>query len=261
MQLDKLKINLDELLKPSLAYDWDNVGLNIGDKTAYVNKVLITLEINEAVVDEAISKDVQLIISHHPLIFRPIKSITNFDDKGNILLKLIKNSIGVYVAHTNFDIIEGGLNDYISNLLSLNNINKLAYENSDIDAIGRYGELKEEMSVEEFIMFVKTKLNLSDLRIVDGGNSKIRKVGIVTGSGIEYASNAFEAGCDAYLTGDIKYHDAQDWLGRGMNIFDVGHYGSEIHFKENMLRILRDKLGEEVDFVVSDALKDPFRAV
>ena len=117
------------------------------------------------------------------------------------------------------------------------------------------------MSIEEFIMFVKTKLNLSDLRIVDGGNTKIRKVGIVTGSGIEYASNAFEAGCDAYLTGDIKYHDAQDWLGRGMNIFDVGHYGSEIHFKENMLRILRNKLGEEVDFVVSDALKDPFRAV
>ena len=106
MQLEQLKVNLDELLKPNLAYDWDNVGLSIGDKTAYVNKVLITLEINEAVVDEAISKDVQLIISHHPLIFRPIKSITNFDDKGNILLKLIKNSIGVYVAHTNFDIID-----------------------------------------------------------------------------------------------------------------------------------------------------------
>ena len=172
-----------------------------------------------------------------------------------------QHTAGIYSGRTNFDIIEGGLNDYISNLLSLNNIKKLAYENSDIDAIGRYGELKEEMSVEEFIMFVKTKLNLSDLRIVDGGNTKIRKVGIVTGSGIEYASNAFEAGCDAYLTGDIKYHDAQDWLGRGMNIFDVGHYGSEIHFKENMLRILRDKLGEEVDFVVSDALKDPFRAV
>ena len=242
MQLEQLKVNLDELLKPGLAYDWDNVGLSIGDKSAYVNKVLITLEINEAVVDEAISKDVQLIISHHPLIFRPIKSITNFDDKGNTLLKLIKNSIGVYVAHTNFDIIEGGLNDYISNLLSLNNINKLAYENSDIDAIGRYGELKEEMSIEEFIMFVKTKLNLSDLRIVDGGNSKIRKVGIVTGSGIEYASNAFEAGCDAYLTGDIKYHQAQEAIDLGLVLIDAGHFHTEKIILPKLKKILLEKI-------------------
>ncbi len=261
MLMEELTVKLNEILKPNLAYDWDNVGFSLGDKKTDINKVLITLEIDDGVVNEAIENQVQLIISHHPLIFRPIKTITNMDDKGNIMLKLIQNSINVYIAHTNFDILDGGLNDYISNLLSLENIGKLVYTNSESDAIGRYGDLKKDMSIDMFASFVKDRLNLSGIRVVDGGNGKIRKVGVVTGSGIEYAKNAFDVGCDAYLTGDVKYHDAQDLLGRGMNVFDIGHYGSEIHFKENMLEILKNGLGKEMEFIVSVALRDPFRSV
>ncbi len=261
MQLEEVKIKLDELLKPNLAYDWDNVGLTVGEKSQQIQKVLLTLEINDSVINEAIENKVDLIISHHPLIFKPIKSITNMDKKGSMLFKLIKNSISVYIAHTNFDILNGGLNDYISNLLLLKNIEKLAFENSDLEAMGRYGELETAMDIEDFISYVKIKLGLKHIRLVDGVKSQIKKIGIVAGSGMEYVNYAYELACDAYLTGDVKYHDAQDWLNKKMHILDIGHYGSEIHFKSNMLEILNKELSGKIDFIISDALKDPFRTV
>ncbi len=259
MLLKDITAKLDITLKPNLAYEWDNVGLCIGELSSEVKTALVTLEINEFVIQEAIEKKADLIISHHPLIFKPIKTVIDSELKGSMILKLIKNSINVYVAHTNFDILEGGLNDYVASLIGLKNVDKLAFDNEE--GIGRYGILSNPMSLDEFADYIKTKLEIDNLRLIDGGNKIISKVGLVTGSGIEYATDAFRLDCDVYLTGDIKYHDAQDWLLKGMNIIDIGHYGSEIHFRENMINLLEKEIDSELVYLISDALKDPFRAV
>lgn len=259
MLLKELMTKLDSVLKPKLAYEWDNVGLGIGELSSEVKRILVTLEITESVIDEAITKKADMIISHHPLIFKPLKTIKDSDAKGSMILKLIKNSIAVYVAHTNFDILDGGLNDYVADLIELQRVGKLAYENEE--GIGRYGFLLKPMNLNEFINYLKDKLKIDELRLIEGGKHTINKVGLVTGSGIEYADDAFSMNCDVYLTGDVKYHDAQDWLLKGMNIIDFGHYGSEIHFRESMINFLKKEIDGGVVYLISDALKDPFRAV
>ena len=259
MLLKEIKTKLDSILKPNLAYEWDNVGLGIGELNSEVNRILVTLEITQSVIEEAIIKKADLIITHHPLIFKPVKSIIDSDIQGNMILKLIKNSIGVYVAHTNFDILDGGLNDYVANLIELQEVDKLAYDTED--GIGRCGFLPNPMNLIEFVNHIKTKLNIDEIRLIDGEKEIINKVGLVTGSGIEYALDAFRLNCDVYLTGDVKYHDAQDWLSKGMNIIDFGHYGSEIHFRENMIDLLKKEIDNRLVYLISDALKDPFRTV
>ena len=261
MLLSEIVKILDEALKIEIAYEWDNVGLLVGDKEKNINKIMLALEITKETIDEAKKNSIDLIISHHPLIFKALKTITTDHEKSKYIIDAIKNDIAIYSSHTNFDMISDGLNDYVANLLELEDVKSLVYETSQEFGIGRIGKLRSEMNINEFSSYVIKKLNLSDIKVVRGSDESIKKVAVVNGSGIEYWKEAKALGCDIYVTGDVKYHEAQDIKETGMSIIDAGHYGTEKHFNVAMKNFLKDILSEDIEIYTSTSMEDPFLAI
>ena len=258
MKLCDLKAKLDNLLKVHLAYDWDNVGLCIGSLDEDISSITLSLELCDEVIDDAIKNKSNMIILHHPLIFSGIKNIVDSDHKQKMLIKLIKNNIALYVAHTNFDIIEGGLNDYIINLFSVEKVQPLT-DDYDINTLGRVAVLKEPISLKKLVYHIQEKLNAKNIRIISKENKIIRKIALVTGAGDEFADIALQR-ADVFITGDTKYHFAQDSYQKGDCIIDASHYDTEKFFPDAMKKFLEDKL-DNIDFYISNKLKAPFNYV
>lgn len=261
MILSEVIKELDRCLIPSLAYEWDNVGWTIGREDKEIRNILLTLEINQAVIQEAKAQGVDLIISHHPLIFKGLKNITTANEKGKQVYELIKSDIAVYSCHTNYDIIKEGLNDYVAGLLGLSRITSLTEEESSDKGIGRCGELQNAMSMEDFCRYLQERLGVKDLRVIHGNDRMIRRVGIVTGSGSEFLPLAMKKGCDVFVTGDMKYHDAQDALSAGWNVIDAGHYSTEIVFNQSIQEFLEKHLQGEFNYIQSKELGNPFQVI
>lgn len=205
----------------NLAYEWDNVGMQIGTLNKEVKTILLSLDLTEEVVNEAIKAKVQLIIVHHPLIFSPIKSIDTDTYKGMLIEKLIKNEITLYVAHTNFDISNQGMNLILADMLNLKNQKILDYT-TESEGLGRIGEV-EEMSMEKAVKFVKETFKVDDARFIGNMSSKVKKIAISGGSGSSNIYNAKKLGADLYVTGDLSYHYAHDVLAIKLNALDIGH--------------------------------------
>ena len=247
--------HLNKLADIKLAEKWDNVGLMLGNFNNEVKKVLICLDVTTKVVNEAILNNVDLIVSHHPLIFKPLKSL-NFtvDFKSNIIKNLIKNDISVISFHTNLDSATYGLNDFLAKKLELKNISILFEHEIYKDAgLGRIGELSEEFTQEKFIAYIKEKFNLKTVSAVLGNNNKIKTVGLLGGSGADFIYTLPEV--DAYLTGDIGYHAALDAMEMQKNIIDVGH------FTEHLVKdLLLEYVGQlPIDVEKSKVEESPFK--
>lgn len=224
-------INYMEKYAPSsFAEDWDNVGLMVGNPENSVQNVIAALDVSDAVIDEAINKNASLIITHHPLIFKSLKNITSSTSLGARIMKLIKNDIAVFSAHTNLDIARGGTNDTFAKLLNLSNIENLCEPVLDNEGLGKIGCLNEPVKFIDLIDLVKKILGITHLVVSGDKNKVIKKVGIGTGkcSGFDYMMLAKEKGCDAYITGDIGYHDAQVANDLNLCIIDATHYASEV---------------------------------
>lgn len=257
MKLFDLKKQLDKILNIDLAYTWDNVGLLIGELESEITSITTALELCNEVIDDAITKNSNMIIVHHPLIFSPIKKITDSDDKQKMIIKLIKNNIALYVAHTNFDIIDGGLNDYILNLLEIENISPLT-DDEDINTIGRVAKLCTPIPLNDFALYIQEVLDTKNTRIVSKQNKLIQDVAIVTGAGFEYIQYAMKK-ADVFITGDMKYHEAQDAFQRGDCIIDAGHFDTEKFFTYAMKNFLVERLN--IDVYTSSSLQNPFKFV
>jgi len=247
--MEKLKDVISKLESEypiTLKESWDNCGLMVGNLDSIVSKVLITLDVTDSVIDEAIKKETELIISHHPLIFKPLKNITTDTKLGEKIHKLIHNNISVYSMHTNLDIAEGGLNDYIFKLLNVKDIKKISDEEYGNEFV-RYGKLDDEYSLDEFVCLVKKKLKLKNLSVISNKMSKkIKKVAVCTGSGGSFISVAQKLGVDCYITGDIKYHEALSCIEDNFTVIDAGHFGTEIIVMDLLQDFLKDKLRVEV---------------
>ena len=161
-----------------LAYEWDNVGLQVGTLNAKVEKVLITLDITKDVVKEAIKNKVNLIISHHPLMFKPMKNVVFDSPRGWIIKNLIQHNIAVYSAHTNFDVADGGMNDVLANVLGIEDPKLM----DEVDNIGKFGKIKR-IQLESFVSFVKKTFNLETVKVIGKTDKFIETVGISGGSG------------------------------------------------------------------------------
>jgi len=218
---------LEEIAPPVLAEDWDNVGLMIGSRKQKVSKIMCALDINEEVASEAVQNNVQCIVTHHPLLFKPLHKIDFDSSKGSIIKKLICQDISVYAMHTNYDIVRGGINDILCQKLSINNTEVLHISNlSRGSGIGRYGELSQATTLEDFIEKIKQVFKLSYVRVTDTTNRPVKRIAICSGSGGDYISRAAEV-ADVYITGDIKFHEAQEAKALGLSVIDIGHYASE----------------------------------
>lgn len=221
---------MEEYAPSSLSESWDNVGLMLGDENSEVKKILTALDVNDDVIDEAVENNIDLIITHHPFIFKPIKNITCSTPLGKRIFKLIKNNISVFSAHTNLDIAKFGTNDTFAYLLNLKNVDNLCNPVNETEGLGKVGELESEMKFREFINIVKKVLNIDKIVISGNLDKTIKKAGIGTGkcSGFEYMKLAKEKGCDVYITGDVGYHDAQNAVDLELCLIDATHYLSEV---------------------------------
>ena len=361
---------IENLAPLNYAYKWDNVGLQLGYRGDVINKVLTTLEITDAVLDEAIEKKADMIVTHHPMIFSPLKSITKDDIKGKIIYRAIQNNIAVYAAHTNMDVAPGGLNDYIANRLNIQDVEVLditerdlyykfvvfipsGYEEKVAEAIntagaghignyshctfrvegtgtfkpledtkpfigkqgeleeveefrletiipkerlkeairalieshpyeevaydiyplanegpaigiGRFGKLHKPKILEELAIEIKKQMGAGYVRVAGNPREIIEKIAVINGSGAGLIQTALNKGCQCVITGDVKYHDAQDAISQAISVIDIGHYDSEkffAHFIAQYLREETEKKGLNIDIIESSIDINPFQII
>ncbi len=367
IQVKEIVAAMEEWAPKRLAESWDNVGLLVGNPNSEISAVLTALDVTKENVAYAIQNGIGMIVAHHPLIFKPLKSLATGTLQTDLLAELQKNEIAVYAAHTNLDIAVGGVNDNLAKMLGLGNIRGLvrtgeekAYKltvyvpsthaNEVRDAIGgagagyigkyshcsftaegrgrflpeegtnpyigtkgrmevvreerietvvrendlskvlatmlavhpyeevaydiyplvnggkvhwlgRVGEWEREVSVEKAFERIRKALGIPVLRYAGATNGRIQRIALCSGSGMDFYRDAKEAAADLYLTGDIRYHDAQDAVGQGLLIVDGHHFYTEQHVA-NILATYLKKYAEEAkkDFTVveDESRKDIF---
>ena len=224
-------LNFVENLAPRyMKCDWDNVGLLCGRKDKEVRKILVALDPFRNVIEEAIAISADCIVTHHPLIFRnPLMAVNEDSEAGHCVLTLIEHGIAAINAHTNYDLAPGGVNDVLARTLGLDNIEVINPEGED--AQGRpYGLLRrgtvEEQSLADFIAVVRNHLHCDGLRYVDGGKT-VRVVAVGGGSCADEMQEALAAGCDTFVTADVKYNQFRTAYELGLNLIDAGHFHTE----------------------------------
>lgn len=257
---------LNKNFPEKLQYSWDNSGLNIGDESKEVEKILLSLEVTEEVIEEAIEKGANMIISHHPFLFSKMNKIKKSDIKGKLVYRLIQNDISVYCMHTNYDIAFDGLNDYFMEICGIETTGILEaigndenYRDNKTYGLGRIGKI-ESMPAVDFLKKVKKSLGIDTIRYVGDLEKMVENIAVVTGSGAEFFEMAKDMNLDLLLTGDMKYHQAMDSLALGMGVADCGHYGSERIFSEAMYRFLTSEI-EGIEVLKTETLFDPFKEI
>lgn len=358
---------IENIAPVHLAEEWDNSGWQVGDPRAEVSKVLLALDVDAVVVQEAVEKEVDLIISHHPLLMKGIKNIRLDQPSGAMIAQLITNNIGVYAAHTNLDSAAGGVNQQLAQRLGLQNIEilhpakgekyfklvvfvpiqeietvrqaisqagagwignysdctfgvrgtgtfrplagtnpyigqqgqlaqveeirletivsnrkvkkvvssmlqahpyeEVAYDLYPLEnqpatvGLGRIGQLKEAKSFADYIITVKEALGLAAVKVGGSMWKDVSKVAVCGGSGAELWPLAAAKGAEVYITGDIKYHTAQDMLAAGLNFIDAGHFATEHIILPELQKKLVQVTGEKsiaVEVMLTKRQSDPF---
>ena len=240
---------IETLAPRELKMDWDNVGLNCGSRNAPVTKILVALDPFEHVCQEAVDIGVDLVVTHHPLIFRAIPMVTDDAAITRGIMNLCRHGISHICAHTNLDCADGGVNDVLAQTLGLQNVEKLgAY-----GGMMRCGEV-ETQSVDAFLAHVKEKLNCPGLRYCNGGKP-VRKVAVGGGSCSDGLMDVIYAGCDTFVTADVKYNCFWDAHEQGVTLIDAGHFYTE----NPVCSVLADKIAAafpEVTVVLSQKHAD-----
>ena len=231
---------LEEQSPVSYALEWDNVGLLAGDSEKEINRIYIALDATDEAVDAAIAAQADLLLTHHPLIFKGMKKIVSDHFIGRRLMKLIANDVAYYAMHTNFDV--KGMADLSSAMLGLEDAEVLdvtAMEDGKKEGIGRVGMLMKPMSLEYCAEFVKAAFSLNDVKVFGNRKQLLRKAAVSPGSGKSEIENAISHKADVLITGDIDHHDGIDAVAKGLCIIDAGHYGLEHIFVRYMEEYLR----------------------
>lgn len=235
--------DLEIFYPKKLAEEWDNVGLLLGDSQKDIKKIQLSIDATEKSIDNAIENSVDMIITHHPFIFKGIKSIDYSTVMGRKIQKAIKNDINIISLHTNLDSAVDGLNEYILSVLGIETSKILDKNPLNTDCgIGRIYKLKTEESLEDYIKFIKEKLGIENIRVVTNDiQKKIKKIALVNGSGMSYWRKAKKLGVDLFITGDVGYHEALEALENDFSIVDIGHFEAEKHFSTLLKRYFEKK--------------------
>lgn len=242
------------------ALDFDNVGLLAGRAEKEVKRVYIALDATDAVIDRAAEAGADMLITHHPLIFSPLKKVTDEDFISRRVVKLIQNDISYYAMHTNYDVL--GMAELSEKILGIRNTDVLDItmeKDGKPEGIGRIGELEKPMTLEECCVYVKHKLDLGSLKVFGDMQAEVSRLAISPGSGKTAIAAAIAKGADVLVTGDIGHHDGLDAVEQGLAVIDAGHYGTEYIFIDDMRRFLEDKL--PVLDVITTPVIHPFQVI
>lgn len=232
---------------------WDNSGLQVGNRNAEIHAALLTVDVTESVVGEAISIGCDLIVSHHPLIFHGIKSLDGSTPVVRCVETAIKNGIAIYSAHTSIDCSMNGVSGRMATELGITDYTILA-PMGDGYGLGVVGDLPHAYDPMSFLCFVKNRFGAELLRYTDPSTPAIRRVALCGGSGAEFAEAAIAAGAEAFITADMKYHEMQNASGRILAV-SMDHWTSE-HFTRD---IFAELLTGKITTYISKADKSPVR--
>ena len=249
-------INSIESVAPRSAQEnWDNSGMQVGDTGRDIRSVLLTTDVTTDVVDEAIMRGCQLIISHHPLLFHGLKQVCGQTPQARIVEMAIKHDIAIYSAHTNLDSVVGGINTKLAERLGVTGYRILVTGENQSSGLGVIGRLPQPMSYTDFIAHVHDTLDCTYVRYTKAPKSSVETVALCGGSGAEFIEEAIAQGADVYLTADCKYHEFQDAEGR-IGLIDIDHWISERHARE----IFRDILAPlGIECIISQTDKTPIQ--
>lgn len=229
---------------------WDNVGHLVGHGDATVTKVLVALDITMPVIHEAAAMGAELIVSHHPVIWDTHRHVTDRVFQQKKLLELIENRIAAICMHTNLDEAEDGVDDTLAETLGLTPVSHLAE-----GRIGHICQLEEPMALQDFLALAKSRLGANGLRYCDGGRP-VQRIALGCGSCGEYLEDAVRAGCDTFLTGDVKYNYFIDALGCGLSLIDAGHFPTENPIVSKLTKKLREAF-PQLTVEISKCLSQP----
>lgn len=198
--------------------EYDNSGILVGSAAQEVTGILFALDVTQAVIDEAVALGAELIVTHHPLMFTAIQSLTDDTYEGRLICRLVRENISLIAAHTNLDQAHGGINDILAVLCGLVEVSG--------DGFFRSGFLPEPMTARAFADFLEENLETT-VRVMSPENHMIRRVGVCSGSGGSEWTLAAESGCDAFVSGEIKHHYALAMADAGISAFECGHFATE----------------------------------
>lgn len=258
---------LERIAPRHLAEDWDNTGLLVGSYAQKVERILVALDVDDIVVAEAIERSADMIVAHHPAIFRGMKQLRTDLPLGRRLAALLTHGIAVAAAHTNLDITRGGVNDVLAARLGLEKLSTFittAQADGSAESLGRIGTLPAPVAIDDFAHSVRERLGVSHVRLVRAADRPVRRVAVVGGAGAEFIDTAVRRGADVYLTGDVKYHEAQRAAEQGMHLIDAGHFGTERPVLPVLADLLRAELAAEhgtVEILVTERQRDVFDVI
>ncbi|MEK9756063.1 MAG: Nif3-like dinuclear metal center hexameric protein [Bacteroidota bacterium] len=245
MKVTELIDILNNWMPLELAEDFDNVGLIVGDHKSDISGILVTLDTTEEVVQEAIDRNCNMIVSYHPIIFNNLKKITaDSNYVQNSIIKAVKNNISIYAIHTSLDNHPQGISYFLSKIIGLDNISSLIskpQKNNINSGMGSLGQLKKPMNEDVFLDYIKDKLNLKVIRYSKKLNKKISTISILVGSGSFAIKDSIEKKSDVFITSDLKYHNFFEGNNE-LLLVDIGHYESENHIKTIIKEFLIEKL-------------------
>lgn len=257
MKCSEIIVSLERLSPPSFAESWDNVGLLAGRRDKEVNKLCVALDATDEVIDEAVRTGADMLLTHHPLIFSPLKKVNTDDFTGRRLVKLLQNDISYYAMHTNFDIM--GMADAAADEIGLKDrqVLDITYEDEiSKEGIGRFGKLPQIMTVEECASYVKQVFRLESVKVYGEPQNAVETAAISPGSGKSMIKPSVLAGAEVLITGDIDHHAGLDAVAQGLAVIDAGHYGLEKIFIPYMLEYIRRELPQLSVFAAKE--RNPF---
>ena len=234
---DVLRI-VDRVVPEALAEEWDNTGLQVGSLNRYAKGIILSLDADIAMFDKAREVGANIAITHHPLFFNPIKRLDLDTPHGRIIERAVLDGVTLYSAHTNLDIMEGGVNDTLARRIGL--LNKRPFAN-----MGRIGEVSSEETLEAIAVKLKSDFSLPYVTIVGDLGRRINRIAVCGGSGGSLVKDAAENGADLLITGDVKYHAARDAEAYGIAVIDIGHFASESVGLPVLASIIKEALGKE----------------
>jgi dinuclear metal center YbgI/SA1388 family protein len=269
-------IGIAEALAPrELAESWDNVGLQVGSREWTVKHIWVALDPLPEVVTAACQAGVDLLITHHPLIFKPLKSIDCATPMGDVIHAALRHHLAIFSAHTNLDSAADGVNDTLARRIGLVNLDVLRQGETGSDAtagrelpavqgLGRTGDLPREKTLAALADDIKKRFGLSSLAIAGDPDLLVSRVAVCSGSGASLLGDFFASNAHVYISGDLRYHDARDVEAAGRGLIDIGHFASEHLMVEVLARMLAHRLAGSCAGVSVQACrleKDPFTII
>lgn len=250
-------INIIEEFAPLyLQEEFDNSGFAVGDRDMQVSGVLIALDINDEVIEEAIDNGINMIVIHHPVIFNPIKSVTTDTLQGELIIKAIKNDIAIYSAHTNVDNTDENIAREFINLLDTVDISPVA-ESCAIRAT-----LKNEMTLNELVLKIKSLTEDSNIKYIGESDELVKEIVFANGANGSNYELLINSGVtsDVLITSELKYHIALSARQLGINVIECGHYESEREFNSLLKRKLTEGV-EGVRIIISNKQSSPYNNI